>query len=753
MTRRRILTSFKKCFSVVLFNLQVFVCLANDEVVFFNIGEGHCTLAHKQRHDPLLIDAGARKKVRLERQLQEIQHSLGRNGQHVIENLTDRIISHWGKGPTYSLNVILTHKDDDHTGYIPSILKRLREKQPLFTCNILLGGKKEHYANTFLQSLRPYLNPDLSEVNGDRLVYSHNLPGLFQGEQLGFLNSSGCVTHLFCPTGNGEPNSWSIITRMELNRDQGTFSALIPGDADHTAQEFSLRALGIQRYHELRSDIFLYPHHGAQPLLRQWIQSIDPEVVVISAGKFDGTSAHPKAEALESLFWQGDLPQTNPVVNDVEQLGAQMRGLRLTEYNRRERIWNPVDPHRVVYYGNQNSYENIRRKLATSRYRHFDFIDDTWYTGFGLGTENGWRCAVLDFPIYTLYASGTLAFQPNKIAFPHPYQIHFVDYKSNFVNTPLDVPSETDLWVRWINDSVIDDTGDLTLLHLLPHATKRSVYGLLRREARNIMGAKKSFFLSFVVIPNIESNKREIDSYRERKLLKLLGFFLPRTRGLDFTNPQDMEFFRKVEDILFADAAGYEGIEDVVLFKQRKFLFDAFFTGPHLREREQREDLFYLYYVVYSLFEDYRDQITAQNLQSLVQSFRDLSFRSRTDRNFSKGGLEDLLCQVANVYTRCNTDETEYYRLDIAHLAPLVHLLYRHKLSDSDIEILEEMLSVLPNCFAVPVHTTMKRLIPLLPKIKTIEDFTPVTALFRQRLLLNPKANHLDILSSLLEAM
>jgi len=744
MARKKSLVLYKKCFWVFLFSLQVFACLANDEVVFYNIGEGHCTLAHRQRHDPLLIDAGARKKVRLERQLREIEHPLARNGQHVIENLTDRIVNHWGKGPTYNLNVILTHKDDDHTGYTPAVLKRLREKQPYFTCNILLGGKKEHYANTFLQSLRPYLNPYLPEDDeGDRLVYSYKLFGLLQREQLGFLNSSGCITHLFCPTGNGEPNSWSVITRMELNRDQNPFSALIPGDADNTAQEFSLRALGAERYQELRSDIFLYPHHGGQPLLRPWIESIDPEAVVISAGRFDGKSGyHPKAEALESLFWQGDLPQTTPVIDNIEQLGTQMRGLRLDDYNRRERIWNSVDPHRVVYYGNQSSYENIRRKLATSRYRHFDFIDDTWYTGFGLGVENGWRCAVIDFPIYTLYASGTLAFQPNNLSFPHSYKIDFVD-----------VPSETDLMVRWINDSVIDDTGDLMLFHLLPHTTKRSVYELLRREARDIMEAEKVFFLSFVVIPNVESNKREINTFRERKLLKLLGFFLPRTRGLDFANAQDMEFFRGIEDILFADAAGYEGIEDVVLFKQRKFLFDAFFTGPHLQEREQRDDLFYLYYVVYSLFEGYRDQITAQYLQSLAQNFRDLPFRKRTDRTFAKGGLEDLLCQVANLYTRCNTDEPEYYRLDMAHLAPLVHLLYRHKLTDSDIEILGEMLSVLPNCFAVSVHTTVERLISLLPKIKTIEDFKPITALFRQRLLLNPRANHLDILSSLLEVM
>jgi beta-lactamase superfamily II metal-dependent hydrolase len=740
MIKKKKLIIFIKYCWIVLFGFQFFACLANDEVVFFNIGEGHCTLAHRQRYDPLLIDAGARQKVLLEKQLQEIKHPLGENGQHVIQTLTDRILSQWGKGTTYNLNVILTHKDFDHTGYIPSILRKLRKRQPHFVCNILLGGKKVHYDDTFLQSLQPYLNPYLPVVNGDRLVYSHHLTGLLQGNQLGFLNSSGCITHLFCPRGNEEPNSWSVIIRIELSWNQHPFSVLITGDADPTAQEFSLSALEAERHHELRSDVFLYPHHGAQPLLHPWIKFIDPEVVVISAGKFNGTSAHPKAEAIESLFW--DLPQENSPINSIEQLGAQMSGLRLDDDSLGARIWNFVDPHRIVYYGNQSSYENIRRKLATSRYRHFNFIDDTWYTGFGLGVENGWRCAVIDFPIYTLYASGTLAFQPNTLSFPHSYKIDFID-----------VPSETELMVRWFYDSNIDESGDSMLFYLLPHTTKRSAYELLSREARNITEAAKIFFLSFVIIPNAESNKLEVKAFQERKLLKLLDFFLSRTRNLDFANFQDMEFFTKVEDILFADAAGYDGIEDVALFKQRKFLFDSFFTGPHLQEREQRDDLFYLYYVAYSLLEDYRDQITANYLQSLVQSFRNIPFRKRTDQTFSEGGVEDLLCQIVNAYTRCNTDETEYYRLDIAHLAPLLHLLYRHKLLGSDIEILGEMLSVLPACFDVPVHTTMEWLISLLPKIKTIHDFTPITALFRQRLLLRPKANHLNILSILLETM
>jgi len=145
--------------------------------------------------------------------------------------------------------------------------------------------------------------------------------------------------------------------------------------------------------------------------------------------------------------------------------------------------------------------------------------------------------------------------------------------------------------------------------------------------------------------------------------------------------------------------------------------------------------------------------MTIQDLQKLANSFKNLPFRKRTDQNFVKGELEDLLCQVANIYAKYNTDEPEYYKLDIHNLDFLVHLLYNHKLLTDDIEILGEILSVLPNCFDVPVHITTEKLIPLLPKIKTIEDFKPITALFQQSLLWNPKAKHLDILSDILSSL
>lgn len=66
------------------------------------------------------------------------------------------------------------------------------------------------------------------------------------------------------------------------------------------------------------------------------------------------------------------------------------------------------------------------------------------------------------------------------------------------------------------------------------------------------------------------------------------------------------------------------------------------------------------------------------------------------------------------------------------------------------IELVSDVLSVLPACFNVPAHTTADHLIRLLPRIKAIHgDFTYITDLFPKRLSLCPQTSHLDILGAL----
>lgn len=76
-------------FAFLIYNYSI-ICLATDQVIFFNVGEGHCALAYKQGFDPLLIDAGSRRKALVEENLQEFERPLGTNGQLTVQQLTDR---------------------------------------------------------------------------------------------------------------------------------------------------------------------------------------------------------------------------------------------------------------------------------------------------------------------------------------------------------------------------------------------------------------------------------------------------------------------------------------------------------------------------------------------------------------------------------------------------------------------------------------------------------------------------------------
>lgn len=121
-----------KIYFILLLSLNFFVCFASDEVVFYNVGEGHCTLSYKQGKDPLLIDAGSRKNIRVERNLEEFEHPLGKKGQHVVNSLTTKINGYWKNERVHNLNIILTHPDNDHIGYLPHILTKLRSPWPTF---------------------------------------------------------------------------------------------------------------------------------------------------------------------------------------------------------------------------------------------------------------------------------------------------------------------------------------------------------------------------------------------------------------------------------------------------------------------------------------------------------------------------------------------------------------------------------------------------------------------------------------------
>ena len=70
---------------------------------------------------------------------------------------------------------------------------------------------------------------------------------------------------------------------------------------EETVQQKMLSKLGPSRNHEIRSDILLYPHHGAHCLNSAGAPLVNHRAVVISAGNYGGYY-HSRKEALSSLF-------------------------------------------------------------------------------------------------------------------------------------------------------------------------------------------------------------------------------------------------------------------------------------------------------------------------------------------------------------------------------------------------------------------------------------------------------------------
>lgn len=500
---------------IVLFIFTSALWADEDEIIFFNVGQGHCTLIRRVNYVPLLIDAGSTCNVlRAENHQQNDQGS--KKGDKVIRSIIKNISDHWrnNQNSDGKLNVIITHGQDDHVKYIPTILEGLNQGRSNICFRLLLGGKAEHYQGKLGNNFLSY-----------EIHYSadYNHADLLRERNLGFPESD-CITHLFCPRGNHDPNTWSIMTRVLINPNQtNPISAMIPGDAEKALQQ-QMREQFPQAQ-ALESTILLFPHHGAKPLEDGWIKAVNPQAVIISAGK-RGSYYHPRAEALCSLF--SALRPSRNVINGLE--------LNTTT---QERLWNSVDSHRVIYYDTTGQFsQNVRNILPTIQINSphsplvgspFEFLDVPWY--INLGFDPNWRCALSNFPIYTTYTSGTIVFKKD------PYNLE--PFKMQFI----DVPTDIEQMAQEIQNLYINDhQGDYSDFSRLSAQTQEKSFRELQKcysdqRAREISEpqARKIFFLCYNIIPVEEKGKNEsTNSYREKYLVDHLKFMRTYTEALNF---------------------------------------------------------------------------------------------------------------------------------------------------------------------------------------------------------------------------
>lgn len=342
---------------------------ANDEIDFFNVGQGHAVLINQAGSPPLLIDAGSSIYCYEVGPKQDWERAVPESS---ILKISNRIIEFWNRSnlQPYCLNVIITHQDKDHKNFLFDVFRNLMTASQFYV-SLLLGGERGMYASFLKGCPIP-----MQLIN---LYYSED--NVNSGLHKGFFQNCHCITHLFCPRGQSnakeDDNSWSIITRIQING----ISAILTGDADWVVKGQMLQYMNAQQipWQELASDILLVPHHGAENTYHdQWDAIVNPKAIVIGSaphGRIKGGYRHPRGDTILKYLSPG-------------------RGL-----------WeSQVQQHGIQYWAKMDTHNAIKMIIGQNR-----LFNDT--------SENiqatKWHLVWVDLPIYTLWTTGTLYFTGN----------------------------------------------------------------------------------------------------------------------------------------------------------------------------------------------------------------------------------------------------------------------------------------------------------------------------------------------------
>lgn len=456
-----------------------------DEITFFNVGQGHAVLVNKIGYTPLLIDAGSKSHPYLQGETYEWKDcpNIGQISRKILDCWQQ---SHGGalQGGNYHLNIIVTHPDEDHKNFIPYILSQLRsfESQCNFTFSFygLLGGYKDLYPTGFLE---------------DRAYYSASHIGLHPvNGSYGFLDSSGCITHLYCPKkpdgdDNKSRNKWSIVTRIQLDG----ISAILTGDADETVKTDMYISLG-GKTNEIESDLLLVPHHGAddKTYYEPWDQAVKPQAIIIGAAPNNGQkgNGHPRG-SLISKYLEGN-----------------------------GRLWTQrVMPHCILYRSKQELHQTIQGKFSQAKPepRLFDKVPNfSWEHATEM---EKWHLVWVDIPIYTLWTTGTLVFSenpqtPRYLDAPNGLMTYVAVPEPKYFLSPVQRDREPAL-IEFVTEFTINGDGDAEKTnelkqHIRTFSSEAEVFllkeSLVLKEGLSLYENRAKILNTLLEIPSSERN-------------------------------------------------------------------------------------------------------------------------------------------------------------------------------------------------------------------------------------------------------
>lgn len=215
----------------------------NARVSYLDVGRGTATLLELPGGTTILIDGGGSSSKRFNVGKQIIAPYLWKNRIRHIDT------------------VIITHPDSDHYNGLYFILQRFRPRV------VYTNGQQveSNSYNALMQLIKRMKIKKIQSGTG-RILYDGPLC------RLACLGMPGLADR------NDSDNNQSLVNRLSC----GSTSFLFPADIEKKAESLLLG----QENTSLRANVLLAPHHGSKTSsTRSFIQSVDPDLIIVSAGR------------------------------------------------------------------------------------------------------------------------------------------------------------------------------------------------------------------------------------------------------------------------------------------------------------------------------------------------------------------------------------------------------------------------------------------------------------------------------------
>jgi len=227
------------------------------QVSFLDVGQGDSILVTGPTGIQMLIDGGKNRSV-----LRQLPRLMG-----PLDRMLDMIVA--------------THPDADHIGGLPDVFRVYRVSYFLEPGRV---GDTSFYER---------LTASVVNEAGQKTILARRDMRIHLGD--------GAYADILFPEGDveklRETNDASIVMRVVY----GETEFLLTGDAPVWVEDRIVLAYGTA----IESDVLKAGHHGSRTSTGAgWLSVVDPEIVVVSAGK-DNSYGHPHPEVLERVAASG----------------------------------------------------------------------------------------------------------------------------------------------------------------------------------------------------------------------------------------------------------------------------------------------------------------------------------------------------------------------------------------------------------------------------------------------------------------